>query len=151
MLFNSYSFLIFFPIVVLITFIIPKKWQYIWLLIASYFFYMNWDAKYVLLLLASTAITYLSGIALERVEQEKHAKAVATVSFLLNLLLPVGISFYIFQVLSYTVDVYRKDVKTEKNFLRYALFVSFFPQLVEGPIERSKNLLKQVNEVHSSI
>ena len=65
-----------------------------------------------------------------------------------DVVLPVGISFYIFQALSYTVDVYRKDVEAEKNFLKYALFVSFFPQLVAGPIERSKNLLKQIHERH---
>jgi len=63
-------------------------------------------------------------------------------------LLPVGISFYTFQALSYTIDVYRKDVKAEKNFGRYALFVSFFPQLVAGPIEKSKNLLHQFDEKH---
>ncbi len=66
----------------------------------------------------------------------------------LNLLLPVGISFYTFQALSYTIDVYRDDVKVEKNFARYALFVSFFPQLVAGPIEKSKDLLKQFNVEH---
>ncbi|MBO5337439.1 MAG: MBOAT family protein [Lachnospiraceae bacterium] len=66
----------------------------------------------------------------------------------LSLLLPVGISFYIFQALGYTMDVYRGDIKAEKNFLKYAVFVSFFPQLVAGPIERSKNLLKQFSEEH---
>lgn len=65
----------------------------------------------------------------------------------IDVLLPVGISFYTFQALGYSIDVYRGDVKAEKNFLKYALFVSFFPQLVAGPIERSKNLLKQVNKV----
>ena len=64
----------------------------------------------------------------------------------LNLLLPVGISFYTFQALSYTMDVYREDVKVEKNFAKYALFVSFFPQLVAGPIEKSKNLLGQFSK-----
>lgn len=63
-----------------------------------------------------------------------------------DIVLPVGISFYIFQALSYTVDVYRDEIYAEKNFFRYALFVSFFPQLVAGPIERSKNLLKQMAE-----
>ncbi len=62
-----------------------------------------------------------------------------------DILLPVGISFYTFQALGYTIDVYRGDVCAEKNFFKYALFVSFFPQLVAGPIERSKNLLKQIN------
>ena len=59
-----------------------------------------------------------------------------------DIILPVGISFYTFQALSYTMDVYRDEVYAEKNFIRYALFVSFFPQLVAGPIERSKNLLR---------
>ena len=64
-----------------------------------------------------------------------------------DVILPVGISFYTFQALSYTVDVYRGDIQAEKNILRYALFVSFFPQLVAGPIERSGNLLQQVDHV----
>ena len=63
-----------------------------------------------------------------------------------DILLPVGISFYIFQALGYIVDVYRGSIKSEKNFLKYALFVSFFPQLVAGPIERSGNLLNQIKE-----
>lgn len=65
-----------------------------------------------------------------------------------TLLLPVGISFYIFQALGYSIDVYRKDIKHERNLFDYALFVSFFPQLVAGPIERSKNLLPQFKTVH---
>ena len=67
-----------------------------------------------------------------------------TVNTSLDVLLPVGISFYTFQALGYTVDVYRREIEAEKNFFRYALFVSFFPQLVAGPIERSKNLLNQL-------
>lgn len=66
----------------------------------------------------------------------------------IDILLPLGISFYTFQALSYTVDVYRGDVCAEKNFLKYALFVSFFPMLVSGPIERSKNFIKQISEEH---
>ena len=182
MVFNSYSFLIFFPIVVLINFMLPKKMQYIWLLVVSYYFYMNWDARYVLLLLFSTLVTYLSGIMIEASGTDKNRKTAVAISFVLNigvlfffkyfnfamdtvnialsqvgltipksdfnLLLPVGISFYTFQALSYTMDVYRKDITAERNFFKYALFVSFFPQLVAGPIERSKNLLKQVNQSH---
>lgn len=182
MVFNSYSFLIFFPIVVLIYFLLPKRVQHIWLLVASYYFYMNWDARYVLLLLFSTVVTYLSGIELERAQSDRRRKTVVAISFVLNigvlfffkyfnfaidsmnyvlahiglsvprpdwnLLLPVGISFYTFQALSYTMDVYRNDIDAERNFFRYALFVSFFPQLVAGPIERSKNLLRQVNQSH---
>ena len=67
----------------------------------------------------------------------------------LDVLLPVGISFYTFQALGYTVDVYRREIEAEKNFFRYALFVSFFPQLVAGPIERSKNLLNQLRNPKS--
>jgi D-alanyl-lipoteichoic acid acyltransferase DltB (MBOAT superfamily) len=143
---------------------------------------MNWDARYVLLLLFSTAVTYISGLFIEKATVEKNRKIAVAISFVLNIgvlfffkyfdfaidsinlifagmgvtvpkpdfniLLPVGISFYIFQALSYTMDVYRKDIEPEHNFLKYALFVSFFPQLVAGPIERSKNLLKQVNQSH---
>ena len=187
MLFNSLKFLIFFPAVVLLYFVLPKRVRNLWLLVASYVFYMGWNAKYVVLLFTSTLITYLSGLLLERVkdsdrpETKKTAlkKWVVAVSFLLNLgilfyfkyvnffldtlgaaaslvgltlnvpkfdiLLPVGISFFTFQALSYTVDVYRGEIGAEKSFLRSALFVSFFPQLVAGPIERSKNLLQQLD------
>jgi len=189
MLFNSYNFLIFFPIVTLVYFLIPHRIRYIWLLIASYYFYMCWNAKYALILLFSTFVTYISGILISKannIEEKRKSiklkKTFVALSFILNLsilflykyfdfaveningilsclnmqilkpsfdlILPVGISFYIFQALSYTVDVYRKDVKPEKNFLKYALFVSFFPQLVAGPIERSKNLISQIHEKH---
>ena len=72
---------------------------------------------------------------------------ITTISRHFDLLLPVGISFYTFQALGYIIDVYRNDVKAEKNIVRYALFVSFFPQLVAGPIERSKNLLSQIQNI----
>ena len=182
MLFNSISFIIYFPIVVFIYFVIPKKARYLWLLLASYFFYMCWNAKYAVLLLYSTAVTYVSGLLIDRCDRkeglEKRKKLFVALSFIMNLsilflfkyfnfvvgninvilaecnlqvimpgvdlLLPVGISFYIFQALSYTMDVYRKEIYVERNFLKYALFVSFFPQLVAGPIKRSKNLLKQI-------
>ncbi len=179
MLFNSLHFLIFFPFVVIIYFIIPNRLKYLWLLAASYFFYMCWNPKYAVLLLFSTVITYASGLLLERAG-EKSRKWIVALSFILNIfilfyfkytnfmlgslkhifslfyvelnvptydiVLPVGISFYTFQALSYTMDVYRKEIYAEKNFFRYALFVSFFPQLVAGPIERSKNLLRQLAE-----
>ena len=223
MLFNSLQFLLFFPAVTLIYFLIPMKIRYLWLLAASYYFYMGWNARYALLLLTSTLVTYLSGILLEAVSgkvkaeteedelekkaaggatergQEKEAaggmtegrqadsrsaerellrKLIVAGSFAINLgilffykyyqfatdilvrlfarmriglivprfdvLLPVGISFFTFQALSYTADVYRGEIYAEKNFFRYALYVSFFPQLVAGPIERSKNLLRQL-------
>jgi D-alanyl-lipoteichoic acid acyltransferase DltB (MBOAT superfamily) len=186
MLFNSAQFLIFFPIVTLVYFVIPEKIRYIWLLLSSYYFYMCWNAEYALLILTTTVITYFSGILIEKIKKSdageagktRKKKMVVSLSVVCNLailfyfkytnfalavmgdifsrvniqmnipqfdvILPVGISFYTFQALSYTMDVYRDDIYAEKNFFRYALFVSFFPQLVAGPIERSKNLLKQL-------
>lgn len=190
MLFNSYHFLLFFPIIVLLYWLIPLRFRYIWLLAASYYFYMCWNAKYALLLFFSTAVTYTSGITINRIrngnaeekKKVKLAKLCVAACFIINLgilgwfkyfdfifgnlqkvfsatgitlnspsfdiILPVGISFYTFQALSYTMDIYRGEIYAEKNFLKYALFVSFFPQLVAGPIERSKNLLKQVAVPH---
>lgn len=189
MSFNSIDFLIFLPIVVLGFFALPEKAKNIWLLIASYYFYMCWNAEYALLILASTAVTFFSGIILEKIKRsdrcakkETLKKATVACCLMINLgilfffkyynfaaelltralglvhirvhippidvMLPVGISFYTFQALSYTMDVYRDDIAAEKSFFRYALFVSFFPQLVAGPIERSKNLLKQLSETH---
>lgn len=184
MLFNSFSFLIFFPIVLLIYFIIPKKIRYIWLLVASYYFYMCWNAKYALLLLASTVVTYLAGLFIDYAAKNIIMKKLAVAGSLilnfgilfffkyfdfaissiekalgkfgvsfetpqLDVLLPVGISFYIFQAVGYTIDVYRGKISAEKNVLRYALFVSFFPQLVAGPIERSTNLLSQLRNIEN--
>lgn len=176
MLFNSLAFLAFFPIVCIVFYCLPTiKTRNLFLLAASYYFYMCWEPVYALLLLSSTLITYLSALGIDK--YPKHKKTFLVASIVLNLtilfffkyfnwaaenvsmimgslgismaipefkvLLPVGISFYIFQALGYSIDVYRGNVKTEKNFFVYALFVSFFPQLVAGPIERSTNLLQQ--------
>lgn len=150
------------------------------LLIASYYFYMNWNANYAVLIAFSTLVTYVSGLLLGKTEKQTSRKIIVGMSFTINLLilffykyfnflsdaiesiliflgvkinlpelsllLPVGISFYTFQALSYTVDVYRREIKPEKSLGIYALFVSFFPQLVAGPIERSKHLLPQLKE-----
>lgn len=182
MLFNSFSFLLFFPIVTLIYFLIPQNKRYLWLLVASYYFYMSWNPKYALLLALSTVITFLGGLSITKSKNIAGKKLAVAISFILNLsilfffkyfdffidninlifqniglqflnpsfdvLLPVGISFYTFQALSYTVDLYRNEIPAEKNILKYALFVSFFPQLVAGPIERSKNLLPQISQTH---
>lgn len=181
MLFNSLEFLIFFPIVCLIYFIISSnRWRNMFLLAASYYFYMCWEPTYALLLLSSTLVTYLAGVLIER--YRARAKVFLSLSIIINLgilffykyyafaaenitaalnalgidmhvpefkvLLPVGISFYIFQALGYSIDVFRGNAKAEKNFFTYALFVSFFPQLVAGPIERSTNLLQQFCSKH---
>ena len=190
MLFNSFEFLIFFPIVCLIYFAIPKKVKWIWLLLASYYFYMCWNPRYALLMFASTLITWLSGIFIDKFNSitnpqkaQLYKNITVGVSFASNLailfffkyfdfavdsvnailslfnitirppkfdvILPVGISFYTFQALSYTMDIYRREISCERNLFRYMLFVSFFPQLVAGPIERSKNLICQLREEHS--
>ncbi len=184
MLFNSVQFLVFLPIVALLYYLMPRKARSVWLLVVSYYFYMCWNPKYVVLIAISTVVTYLSGIGIETM-QKKHpdkdiyAKGVVAASFAVNLgiliffkyfnwllgiagtalhlsiespfsfVLPVGISFYTFQALGYTVDIYRGEgkISAERNIVRYALFVSFFPQLVAGPIERSGNLLTQIEHI----
>lgn len=186
MLFNSMEFLIFFPIVTIIYYLLPHKVRYIWLLITSYYFYMNWNAVYGTLLFFSTFITYIGGRIIERLKKEpteatKRKQKICLIAALVinlgvlgyykyfefavdsingllsflhmptlavdfSILLPVGISFYTLQALGYLLDVYRGEIYAEKNFLRYALFVSYFPQLVAGPIERSKNLLVQLHK-----
>ena len=182
MVFNSLSFLIFFPVVTLAYFLLPKQLRPAWLLAASYYFYMCWNAQYALLIATSTVVTYACGLAIEKAASRGRKKLVMAAGLAVNLgilgffkyygfftdilsrmlgifgvglhlpvfdvLLPVGISFYTFQALGYMLDVYFGKIPPEKNLLRYALFVSFFPQLVAGPIERSKNLLRQVNEDH---
>ena len=187
MLFNSFEFLIFFPIVCIIFFILgKKKYQNIFLLIASYYFYMNWKPIYAVLILFSTVSTYLCGVLIEKYSgggNSKTRRILLITSITLNLcilftfkyfnfinecvftllttfglkwnvpnldiLLPVGISFYTFQAIGYLIDVSRGTIQAEKNFITYALFVSFFPQLVAGPIERAKSLLPQFHIDHS--
>ncbi len=182
MIFNSLAFLAFFPLVCVIYFVLPSKFRNYFLLVASYYFYMNWEPMYALLIFASTATTYGCSLLLEKVSKQKK-KIVLALSLFLNfgilftfkyynfitesvfailqyadircempkftLLLPVGISFYTFQAVGYTIDVYKQKIKAERNFFTYALFVSFFPQLVAGPIERAKNLLPQFSEKHT--
>ena len=180
MLFNSLHFLVFFPVVVLCYLIVPQRLRCVWLLAASYYFYMSWNPTYAILIAFSTISTFLTGIFLGKAKEKREKNLCLAVSFVINLgilfffkyfgfalenvnrvlsllnrdvveksfdiLLPVGISFYTFQALGYTVDVYREDIQAEKNLIRYALFVSFFPQLVAGPIERSENLLRQIQD-----
>lgn len=97
--------------------------------------------------LAILAIFKYGNFFLESLHAVLQAFGIGMVNRRLDLLLPVGISFYTFQALGYSIDVYRGDIAAEKNLLRYALFVSFFPQLVAGPIERSGNLLRQIREM----
>lgn len=178
--FNSLDFLIFFPIIAVLNFVVPLKYRFIPLLAASYYFYMSWNPSLVFLILFTTAVSYFSGILTEKKPQRKRLwiiiSIIASLSVLIffkyynflaggvssvfslfgaskdftieGLILPVGISFYTFQTLSYSIDVYRGTIPAEKNFFYYALFVSFFPQLVAGPIERPENLLPQLKAEH---
>ncbi len=183
MLFNSVNFLIFFPIVFLIYFVLPGKIKWVWLLVTSYFFYMCWSVKYTFLLLFTTVSTYIIALILGKAQKlegkkkdiVKKASVVAGIiinlgilaifkygNFVidninqvtgnefkaLDLVLPVGISFYTFQAIGYVIDVFRGGTKPERNLGKYALFLSFFPQLVAGPIERSNNLLSQLYQEH---
>ena len=189
MLFNSIGFLLFFPVVCLLYFSIPSERVRLrngLLLLASYWFYMNWEPAYALLLLLSTLVTWAAALGMERGASGERQSlrrrwwlvgsilANLAILFLFkyynfltgvltdvltttglsvsmprfHLLLPVGISFYTFQALGYTIDVYRGAVRAERDLPTYALFVSFFPQLVAGPIERSGRLLPQFREQH---
>lgn len=183
MLFNSWSFAIFLPIVFALYWLIPSKYRWVVLCVASYYFYMKWNPVYVVLILFVTVVSYGAGVLLKRTGDIKKRKwlvagaAVLSLAVLfvfkyynffvdsfmtlmhglglnfnmttLRVLLPVGISFYTFQTLSYVVDVYRGDVEPERNFGIYATFVAFFPQLVAGPIERASNLLPQIAAPHT--
>lgn len=182
MLFNSFSFLIFFPIVVLVYFSLPHRFRWVILLLSSYYFYMSWKPEYIILIMISTLVDYIVGLQIYKTKEEKKKKILLGISLFVNLgllfvfkyfnffndsfrlilqqfsiqlnpmtlkvLLPVGISFYTFQTLSYTIDIYRGKIKPERHLGIFAVYVSFFPQLVAGPIERAKNLLPQFFEKH---
>jgi alginate O-acetyltransferase complex protein AlgI len=179
MLFNSLQFLIFFPVTVIVYFILPRRIRWLFLLAASCYFYMAFVPKYILILAATIVVDYFAGIYIERSEGAKRkffliTSIVANVGFLaffkyfnflagninalasfthwnysiplLNIILPIGLSFHTFQAMSYTIEVYRKKQKAERHFGMYALYVMFFPQLVAGPIERPQQLLPQLHK-----
>lgn len=178
MLFNSFTFIVFFVIVSAVYFLFPHKLRWVLLLFSSCIFYMAWDPWLICLILLTIFINYLSAIFIystNRGTARKILIAAMAADFgllfifkylgfmndtllaifgenwpvkTLNIILPMGISFYTFQAASYTIDVYRGTIKPEKHFGIFALFVMFFPQLVAGPIERSENLLPQFYEKH---
>jgi D-alanyl-lipoteichoic acid acyltransferase DltB (MBOAT superfamily) len=175
MTFHSPQFFLLFPCVVLLYFSSPLRFRNSILLAASAWFYMAWRPEYILLIFFSVTIDYFVAIGLARIQSRPRilllglsllsnlgllffykyfgfvANALRTVHVELpawDFLLPVGISFYTFQALSYTIDVYRGDLPAERNYFRLMLYVLFFPQLVAGPIERSPNLLPQFTESH---
>ena len=182
MLFNSFQFFLFFPIVTLIYFLLPHRFRWFHLLIASCIFYMAFIPIYVLILFFTIIVDYLAGIMIEKESGKKRRlylilSIVVNLGFLgffkyfnffaenvnalltslhitanslplLNIILPIGLSFHTFQAMSYTIEVYRGNQKAEKHFGIYALYVMFYPQLVAGPIERPQNMLHQFKEEH---
>lgn len=180
MLFNSFEFALFLPLVFILYWFVNNKnlrIQNALLLSASYFFYGWWDWRFLSLIIFSTCIDYVIGLYLGKELDEQKRKLLLWCSVLvnlgflgffkyfnffiesftqafsifgasiesstLNIILPIGISFYTFQTLSYSIDIYKGRLKPTKDFIAFAAFVSFFPQLVAGPIERAANLLPQ--------
>lgn len=180
MLFNSFEYLLFLPIVFLLYWFVfkPLKWQNLLVVVASYVFYGWWNWKFLILIAITTLCSFVSGVLIEKYKsQEDGGKMAWWVSLInillnlgilgaykyydffakqfaellgidasglvLNLILPVGISFYTFQALSYSIDVYRGKIAATHNVVEFAAYISFFPQLVAGPIERATNLLPQ--------
>jgi D-alanyl-lipoteichoic acid acyltransferase DltB (MBOAT superfamily) len=179
MVFTSLEFLVFFPIVVGIYFLLPNRFRWCHLVAASYYFYMAWKPVYALLLLFSTLSFYFAALGLDNRKDgwqrktifflgigvnfgmlfafkyynffETQSRALAVSAGLdinlpaLDVLLPMGISFYTFQGVSYLVDVYRRDMSAERHLGILLLYKAFFPQLVAGPIERGTHFIPQLH------
>ncbi len=177
MVFTSFNFLVFFPSVLIIYFLLPQKFRWVFLLAASYYFYINIKPVYALLLAGVTLTTYIFTNLIAKTKSDKKRQwlliGAVTITLLplfffkyfnfvnegifgllnaiglhlplpkLTLLLPVGISFYTFMALGYTIDVYNEEVESEKNIGVVALFLSFFPVVMSGPIERASNMFHQ--------
>lgn len=177
MLFNSFEFIAFFIAVTAIYFALPHRFRWMFLLVASYFFYATWNRAYVLLLAGTTVLTYLDARFIERSSSATQRKwciagfltfAVGTLFVfkyynffstqvsvvfdislpLSQLLLPVGISFYLFQAMSYILDVYWGRHRAD-SLRTVALYLAFFPKLAAGPIDRAPDLAPQFDEVHT--
>lgn len=170
MLFNSWEFLFFFPIVTILFFITPHKARWFVLLVASSVFYSYFIPAYLFILFFTIAVDYAAGIFIEQSKSNKKLWLVLSIvtnlgtlavfkyynffigninSFtdnhflLFNIILPIGLSFHTFQAMSYTIEVYFGRYKAERHLGLYALYVMFYPQLVAGPIERPQHLLPQ--------
>ena len=184
MLFNSFEYLLFLPIVFLLYWFVfdyalrkckhQLLLQNLFVVVVSYIFYGWWDWRFLILIAITTLLSFLSGIGIEKTPTQRGKKAVMIANIvvnlgilgvykyydffarefaelfgiesdflLLHLILPVGISFYTFQALSYSIDVYRKQIEPTHDVVAFTAFLSFFPQLVAGPIERATNLLPQ--------
>ena len=174
MVFSSITFLFYFlPIVLFVYYIIPNKFKNIVLLIASLLFYFYGEPKYVWLMIISIILTYIFGILINKYKKQAKLFLVLSIITSVGLLmyfkytnflieninlwlshkidfiyvaLPIGISFYTFQMISYLIDVYRGDAKVQKNLLKLAMYISLFPQLIAGPIVRYTTIEKQLEE-----
>ena len=178
MLFNSFGYAVFLPVIFLLYWAVPRKWRWVLLFTSSYFFYASWGPEYILVLLLTTVISYYAALYMERAGKQRDkapdsrkgrraasaAKTALVLSilfcagllfffkylnffsenvaallqrfsipmqpFTLQLALPIGISFYLFQTISYLVDVYRGKIPAERHFGIYAVYISFFPKVM---------------------
>ena len=174
MLFTSIPFLYYFlPLVLITYFIIPKKYRNIVLLTFSIIFYAYGEPKYVFLMLLEILVAYFGAIIIDKGSKYKDITLIVVLIIhigllgifkytdflilninkifnshisLLNIVMPIGISFYTFQIISYLVDVYRKEVKPQENILKLATYVTLFPQLIAGPIVRYKDINKELDK-----
>lgn len=183
MIFNSFNFIIIFPLIFLLYYVIPARFtkaRNIFLLLVSYLLYLQWKPIYALILLGVTAVTFLTARALSTAGKPKRVLtagvllALLPLSFFkyfnfmnsivsaamdsiglnfhlngLNWAVPVGISFFTFQALGYLWDVYYKKIEAERDFLTYALFVSFFPSILSGPINKASLILPQIKRLRA--
>lgn len=174
MVFSSMLFLwLFLPIILFLYYISGAKFKNIILLIGSLIFYAWGEPKYIIVMLISIIINYIFGILIDK--YRKHDKKILILAIISNLfilgyfkyfnffatnvnrifgsnvlniktiILPIGISFYTFQILSYIIDLYKKEIKVQKNIHNLALYISFFPQLIAGPIVKYKDIEKEIN------
>ncbi len=174
MVFSSVTFLFYFlPIVLAIYYIIPNRFKNVVLLISSLLFYFYGEPKYVLLMIFSIIITYIFGILIDKYKKYSKLFLVLSLSISIGLLmyfkymnflfeninlwlsnkldfiyvaLPIGISFYTFQMISYLIDVYKGEAKVQKNIFKIAMYISLFPQLIAGPIVRYTTIEKQIED-----
>ncbi len=179
MLFSSISFLYYFlPCVLVLYFLVPRHFKNIILLIASLFFYAWGEPRLVVLMLATILIGYVLGLMIEKDARHKKVYLVLAVTCflgalgyfkyanffldnfnkvtglsipLLKIALPIGISFYTFQILSYNIDVYRGQVKAQRNLIALATYITMFPQLIAGPIVRYKDVAVQLERRRHSV
>ena len=174
MVFSSITFLFYFlPIVLIIYYLIPNKYKNIVLLISSFIFYFYGEPKNIYIMILSILATYIFGILIDKYKKTKYSKIFLILSIFINIglliyfkyadfiikninlwlsnkidlihvILPIGISFYTFQLISYIVDVYRGEAKVQKNIIKLATYISLFPQLIAGPIVRYTTIENQL-------